>query len=227
MKQLLDSLESSVRSCSFSEKKSTWSDYYEEASQRDDYLKNKKEIISGWIEKMPLTTALDAGANEGEFSEILAAKGVYTISIDGDHIAVNKLYNRIKNKSITNIHPLVMDLANPSPAIGWNNEERSSFIDRTKTDIVFALALIHHLAIAKNVSLKQLAALFSKLGKKLIIEFVPKEDEKVQLILKERKDIFEDYSEKNFIQEFSLHYTIIDRKPIAASKRTLFLLESI
>ena len=225
MKQLLSSLQSAVQSCKFSEPNTVWSEYYQEADQRDDYLKNKKEIVLGWIEKLSLASVLDVGTNTGEFSEITAAKNIYTISIDADHHAVNKLYNRVRSTNNKSLHPLVVDITNPSPAIGWNNEERASFLDRIDTDLVLALAVIHHLVIAKNIALTQVASLFSKLGSKLIIEFVPKKDEKVQFMLSQRKDIFDDYTEEKFLAIFSEKFKILDKQKIADSERVLYLMD--
>jgi 2-polyprenyl-3-methyl-5-hydroxy-6-metoxy-1,4-benzoquinol methylase len=227
MKQLLSSLESAVASLNFSEKRTIWSEYYEEAAQRDAYLNNKKTIIDTWIKKLSILSALDVGSNEGEFSELLAARNIYAISIDGDHHAINKLYNRIKRGKIKNIQPLVIDITNPSPSIGWNNKERASFLDRTNTDLVLALAVIHHLVIGKNIPLEKISSLFSMLGNKLIIEFVPKDDEKVQLMLQHRKDVFEDYTEENFLKIFSGRYKVLDQQNISTSKRTLYLMERI
>jgi hypothetical protein len=227
MKQLLSSLESAVASLNFSEKRTIWSEYYEEAAQRDAYLNNKKTIIDTWIKKLSILSALDVGSNEGEFSEMLAARNIYAISIDGDHHAINKLYNRIKRGKFKNIQPLVIDITNPSPSIGWNNKERASFLDRTNTDLVLALAVIHHLVIGKNIPLEKISSLFSMLGNKLIIEFVPKDDEKVQLMLQHRKDVFEDYTEENFLKIFSGRYKVLDQQNISTSKRTLYLMERI
>ena len=44
-----------------------------------------------------------------------------------------------------------MDLTNPSPYLGWENDERMSFMKRDPADLVMALALIHHLAISNNL----------------------------------------------------------------------------
>lgn len=49
----------------------------------------------------------------------------------------------VKNDE-TNILPLLPDLTNPSPGIGWENQERISLLERDPPDTVFALALIHH-----------------------------------------------------------------------------------
>ena len=178
-------------------RESTWSEYYTEASQRKDYLENKKQIISQWLDEIPgIKNAADLGANEGEFSKILASKGINTIAADFDPYCINKLYNEIKTGGEKNILPVIIDLSNPTPAIGVNNEERNSFLNRLDTDLVLALALIHHLAIGKNIPFEKIAAMFSSITQYLIIEFVPKEDEKTQLMLTNKKDIYSGYLQK-------------------------------
>ena len=79
----------------------------------------------------------------------------------------------VKNDE-TNILHLLLDLTNPSPGIGWENQERMSLLERNPTDTVFALALIHHLAISNNLPLKKIADFLNKICSSLIIEFIPK-----------------------------------------------------
>lgn len=224
MKNLLRSLEEGIRSFSFSQQ-GVWSNYYEEANQREDYVAAKKQIVDDWLTQLKPKTVFDAGANNGEFSELAATQSDYVVSADFDHNSINHLYKKIKEKNISNIHPLMIDFANPSPAIGVNNEERPSFLQRTKVDVTLALALIHHLCIGKNVPFESLAKLFSSLGAYLIIEFVPKEDEKIQLMLQQKKDVYHWYSQDNFAKDFSVYFKITKAIEIGSSKRILFLME--
>jgi hypothetical protein len=135
------------------------------------------------------------------------------------------LYNNIRKEKIKNIVPLCASLNMPSPAIGWNNEERVSIIARLKTDLVLALALVHHLAIAENIPLNFIAAWLTNMSPYLLIEFVPKEDEKVQLLLQNREDIFENYTYDNFKKVFTSYYHIIKEEKIGSTNRILFLME--
>ena len=154
----------------------------------------------------------------------MAEKSIPVVAIDFDHSAINKLFIRVKNDG-KNILPLVVDLANPTPAIGLNNAERASFIDRVQVDLALALALVHHLSIGKNIPFVQLNELFQKMTNYLIVEFIPKEDEKVQLMLKEKKDVYYDYNEENFLEAFSHNFSVRDRKAIPGSYRILYLMK--
>ena len=134
-------------------------------------------------------------------------------------------YLQCKKEKNRNLLPLVIDLTNPSPAIGWNNEERSSLIQRGPADLVLALALIHHLAISNNLPLEDVAEFMSCAGQFLVIEFVPKEDSQVQILLTSRKDIFPNYTLEGFVKAFSTRFTLRQQIPVEGTLRTIFLFE--
>jgi hypothetical protein len=122
------------------------------------------------------------------------------------------------------IQPLVSDLSLPSPAIGVNNAERPSFIQRMKADLVLALALIHHLAIGKNIPLELVAGCFQQFGRHLIIEFVPKTDPKIGEMLAQKKDIYTNYDTGNFERSFSRYYRILKKEAVGSSGRVIYLM---
>ncbi len=224
MKNLLQSLIQAVQSYQLGATSGVWSGYYNEALQRDDYVAQKKEIIAAWLSQLQIKTAIDIGANEGNFSLLLAEKNIEVIAADFDHYSINRLYAQVKARGIKNILPLVMDFTSPSPAIGVNNQERESFLNRTKVDLVLALAVVHHLAIGKNVSFDSVAAMFSKLGGQLIVEFIPKTDEKIQLMLQQKKDLYEWYSLENFMAAFEKYFTVTTYQKVGGTERILFLM---
>ncbi len=144
----------------------------------------------------------------------------------GEPLASEPLASEIQNKSKEPLLPLVMDLTNPSPNLGWQNRERDSFIARGPAGAVLALALIHHLAISNNVPLSSLAEFFHSITHWLIIEFVPKSDSQVQRLLSTRLDIFPDYNEQGFEKAFAGKFSILDSAPIQDSQRRLYLMEA-
>jgi hypothetical protein len=129
------------------------------------------------------------------------------------------------NAKTENILPLLLDLTNPSPALGWANRERDSFSDRGPADLVLALAVIHHLAISNNVPLPQLVDFFAETGKWLIIEFVPKSDSQVQKLLVSRQDIFPNYTRQGFESAFKVKFNIREAVEIQEAERVLYLME--
>jgi hypothetical protein len=223
--RVIESLQSLVSSLKWKDKPTTWNNYYQEASQRQDYVERKKELVNSWLNGLSqIKTAADIGANTGEFSRLPAQKNIETIATDLDHSAINKLYQKIKQDGEKNILPLVIDIANPSPAGGLNNKERPSFLERTKVDLTFALALIHHLAIGRNIPFDKIATLFASMTKYLIIEFVPKGDEKVKLMLQQKKDIYSNYEKEEFEKIFRNYFDIVNEEPVGTSGRTLYLM---
>jgi hypothetical protein len=101
--------------------------------------------------------------------------------------------------------------------------ERESIFERGPADVVMALAIIHHLAIGRNLPLPRLAEFLAATGKQVIIEFVPKGDSKVDILLASRRDVFPTYDEKHFEQAMSQYFTLVEKKPIQSTKRTMYL----
>jgi len=155
---------------------------------------------------------------------VAAGKGILTVSADVDPACVEVNYLRCVKERETNVLPLLLDLTNPSPGVGWENEERTSLIERGLADTVLALALIHHLAISNNLPLDRVAAFFSRICNWLIIEFVPKGDSQVQRLLSTREDIFPDYTQRAFERAFGRHFDIQESVTIEGSERTLYLM---
>lgn len=227
---LIADLENFIKKLKLPKTESAWSSYYTEAEERGSYLREKKNILESWINGMEnVTQAIDLGSNNGEFSKLSGLKGIRTIATDFDPNCIEELYSDLKRNNLKNIQPLIIDLSDPSPSSGVNNLERTSFLERANPDLVLALALIHHLAIAKNIPLPKIAFMFSLLLKKknskLIIEFIPREDEKVQFLLQNRKDIFENYTEIGFLQSFEKYFSISLKQTIPDTKRVLYKME--
>ncbi len=222
---LIDSLEDAVRGLDWKPMGTEWADYYDFTNYTDTAMEHKKELVAEALDETKPRTVWDLGANDGSFSLIASDKGFFTVSSDIDPAAVEKNYRAMKKRKEKNLLPLVIDLTNPTPALGWRNEERRSFFDRGPADMVFALALIHHLAISNNVPLESLAETFASLCRWLIIEFIPKEDSQVQKLLSSREDIFFKYNQNEFEKVFSKEFSIQKKALIKGSLRTFYLMK--
>ena len=207
---ILNSLESAVKKLRWQPQGTEWAEYYQDTNYSPQAFEHKKTIVADFLDRVRPATVWDLGANVGIFSRLAGDRGIYTISFDVDPAAVEKNYLDCLARSDTNILPLVIDLTHPSPGIGWENKERMSLVERGPADAVFALALIHHLAISNNVPLSKIAGFLSDICRLLIIEFIPKNDSQVQRLLATREDIFPDYTRQVFEQEFSRYFTIDD-----------------
>jgi ribosomal protein L11 methylase PrmA len=168
------------------------------------------------------TRAWDLGANTGRYSRIAADQGYRVIAFDIDPAAVERGYVAGRERGEDRILPLLGDLVDPSPGLGWGNAERRSLLDRAEADVTLSLALVHHLAIGRNVPLPMIADLLARLAPHAIVEFVPKSDAMTARLLASRKDIFPDYTEDGFRAAFATGFDLLTAVPLEGTERTLF-----
>lgn len=221
---LLDNLSSAVRVLDWRPAGTEWADYYDDTNYSEAGLADKERLVREHLRAVRPATVWDLGANTGRFSRLAAGEGAFTVSFDIDPAAVERNFRRVTKDGDERLLPLQMDLTNPSPALGWAEAERSSFSERGPADVVMALALVHHLAIGANVPLPRVAEFFAKLGRRLIIEFVPKEDSQVRRLLVVRQDIFADYTREAFEAAFAGPFAIESATPVRESVRALYLM---
>ena len=176
------------------------------------------------VARDPGARVWDLGANTGRFSRIAADAGKRVVALDIDPAAAERHFRAIREAGRSDILPLVVDIANPSPAIGWGGRERRSLLDRANADAILALALVHHLAITRNVPLPMVFDLFADLAEWAIVEFVPKEDPMVRRLLATRRDVFPRYDLDGFRDAAATRFEIVREAPLADSTRVLCLL---
>jgi len=224
---LIESLEKAIRSLPMPAQKTIWSDYYSVTNYTHKAFMAKQKIVLDLLSEINPTprTAWDIGGNDGTFARLLSSHGIQVTVFDNDHPSIDRLYKEIKKQQLPNIFPLIMDLQNPSPALGWMHKERFSWLERGPVDLVLALALIHHLRIGNNLPFSHIAEFFSKMSHWLIVEYIPKNDSQVQRLLKNRNDIFIDYTQDIFEKSFRKKFKIHKQINIPQSGRVLYLME--
>lgn len=206
--------------------KSTWNNYYAETILSQNYLKEKEKVFRSFLDDIQPGSLLDIGCNDGYFSLIGAEKSSRVMAADFDSQCINRLYLSLKETPDKNVTPLIIDLSNPSPAIGFRNAERQSFAERSAADTVIALALIHHLVLSKNIPLPDVARQLSELTKnQLIIEFVPLEDEKSKQLIAQKTVYHLPYDVQAFEHHFSPWFEIEKRQIIPGTERVLYRLK--
>ncbi|UCH84011.1 MAG: SAM-dependent methyltransferase [Candidatus Latescibacterota bacterium] len=225
LRGLIDGLRGTVRKLQPRYPNTEWRDYYDDTNYTSSAIRSKADIVTRYLDKIKPKTVWDLGANTGEFSRI-AANAASTVAFDIDPVAVEKNYLNCRQSGSDNLLPLLLDLTNPSPGMGWSTTERMSIIDRGPSDLVMALALIHHLCISNNLPFANLAEFLADICRDLIIEFVPKDDSQVQRLLRTREDIFDSYDQSSFEKIFSMQFDIEDVNAIPDSKRTLYLMRN-
>jgi len=222
---LIDSLASAVRGLEWRPAGTPWADYERTHGYTPETLEAKRALVRDRILAARPHTVWDLGANTGEFSRLAASAGAEVIAWDADPAAVELNYRRVVGERETAILPLVMDLANPSPPLGWDLRERMSLPERGPADVVLALALVHHLAIGHNLTFDLIAEGFARLGKTLIVEYVPKDDPQAQRLLRSREDIFTRYDRETFEEAFRRFSRVTACDALPGSGRVLYAME--
>ncbi len=225
MRGMIDSLESAVSGLHWRPVGTEWGDYYNDTNYSSAAMEEKKQLVYEYLRRSAARTVWDVGANTGVFSRLASEMGMHTVSFDIDPAAVEKNYLECRAASRKNLLPLIQDLTNPSPSLGWRNRERDAFLERGPVDVVLALALVHHLAISNNVPLADIADLFASVTANLVIEFVPKGDSQVRRLLASREDVFQDYTQPGFEQAFSRVFSIEEARRVADSSRMVYCMQ--
>ncbi len=222
---LVDNLESVVRKLEWTPEGTVWGNYYQETNYSDKAFSQKHEVVTELLSmaKGAEKTCWDLGANDGEFSRLAVNSGFDTIAFDFDPAAVEKAYRSVRHNRETRLLPLLQDLTNPSPNLGWAGKERDGLAERGPAQVVLALALVHHLAIGNNVPLPLVAKSFADLANFVIVEFVGKQDSQVIRMLSSREDVFPNYQIEGFESAFSAHFDLVKKVPLDGMDRTLFL----
>jgi hypothetical protein len=220
---LVQSLERAVAGLSWDPPRSVWSGYYGDChTYGEEALRRKEEVVAGFVEATGPRSVWDLGANTGRFSRLASDRGIFTLALDSDPAVVERTYREARGDP--HLLPLLVDVANPSPGIGWANRERMTLAERGPADLVLALALVHHLAIRNDVPLDRLAGYLARLGERAVVEWVPRDDSQVRQMLSTRDHAFDRYTEEGFLEAFARRFEILGREPLPGSGRELFLM---
>ena len=205
--------------------KTVWGDYAQRCSYSSSDSKVKKHFILEFVRKVKPKLLWDLGCNTGEYSQTAIEGGAqYVVGFDFDQGALESSYRKAIEGHLP-FQALFMDVANPSPNQGWNNQERESLQSRATGDALLALALVHHLVIARNIPLQEVVNWLVGLAPHGVIEFVGKQDPMVQELLRLRDDIFPSYTYESFIAFLNKKTEIIKTETILKTGRVLVWFE--
>lgn len=210
---------------------SEWGNYYDKTNYTDDAFIKKSEIINTWVKTIEPERLIDIGGNDGTFVRKLNSAVKTAMVCDIDNNAVDFNHKTMKLGKEQFMLPFVLDVLNPSAAIGLNNKERDSFLNRIKDfapDLTLALAVIHHMSLSGNVPFSQSGKFFASFSKFLIIEFPKREDSWVQRLLNNKadfKDHFDFYNHNAFEIDYSEYFEIIEKHIIPSSERIMYLMK--
>jgi SAM-dependent methyltransferase len=201
-----------------------WAAYTETCSYSDLAEECKLREVGNFLQERRPATVLDVGSNTGRYSMLALEAGAEVVSIDSDADCVDLLYSRTR-QSKQPVLPMCVDIANPSPAIGFCNRERASFLDRIQADCVLALAVIHHLHVAANLPVSGIRDMLADLCRRdLVLEFVPTHDVMFRKLMQFRADLYQEFTLERCVRVFEERFELIRRAAVADSPRTLLFM---
>ncbi|MFO1022151.1 MAG: class I SAM-dependent methyltransferase [Planctomycetales bacterium] len=204
---------------------SHWVSYAGDNSYADADATLKQNFIERIAGQRHRQMVWDCGCNTGRFSRIMAKHSDQVIAFDADLPTLESLYAALQSEGRSNILPLYLNIADPSPEQGWRGCERRTVSERGKPDLVLALALIHHLVIGANLPMREVIDWFASLRANLVIEFVSRQDPMVKSLLRNKTDNYWDYDEELFRRLLETHFTIQETAPLNSGTRTLYYAE--
>ena len=202
--------------------RSTWSDYQRTHSYEEPDLQRKKDFVSAVLRTRRWPLVWDVGCNTGVYSRLAAGHADYVLALDADHVVVEGLYRTLRAEAHANILPLLADVADPSPGLGWRGRERRTLVDRGAPDLLLCLALAHHVVIGRNVPLDEFIAWLASFEAEVVVEFVDRGDPMVERLLRNRRGQAIDYSRAAAEAALENRFQVVARAALESGTRTVY-----
>jgi ribosomal protein L11 methylase PrmA len=202
---------------------SAWARYRDTSTYTDEDSERKAEFVRRAVAELRPGLTWDLGCNDGAYSRVAAEPGGYVVALDSDHATVEAVYRSLRDEGDRSILPLVADLADPSPGLGWRGAERRPLPERGAPDLVLCLALVHHLSITANVPVDEVVGWLAGLGAALVVEFPARDDPMVRRLLSaKREGTHPDYDRNHFERCLAGRFRIERREELGSGTRTLY-----
>jgi SAM-dependent methyltransferase len=209
------------------ERDSRWSEYQAAADHYTDQQRQRKqEFVDRAMQLLRPGSVLDIGANTGQYSRIAAGVGARVVAWDTDVASSDRNWREARAACLP-ILPLVADVARPTPAVGWRNAESLTLLERARQrfDCVMMLGILHHLLLADQIPIADVAMLLASLTRRWsIVEWVPRTDVRYIDLCRGRDELYAHLSEELFVEQFTRYFTILTREELT-NGRVLYLFE--
>jgi ribosomal protein L11 methylase PrmA len=220
--EMLKQLRRMIAALAPKRRQTTWSTYTRTTSYSDPAARAKQDFVREFAASVRPQLLADIGCNDGEYSRLALEAGAKSVvGLDSDRTSLDQAFKAARQQDLAFL-ALNVDIANPSPGQGWGGRERAALTERLLPQALIALAVVHHLAIARNIPLDGVVASLVAIAPAGVLEFVPKDDPMVERMLKRRDDIFPDYDVEHFRSAILRHARIVREQPLPDSKRMLF-----
>ncbi len=220
----IQGLQRTIRKMTSPDARTVWGNYDTDHSYGDESFQKKKDFVSRHGGERHRGLVWDIGCNTGTFSRLCEDFSDWIVSIDGDPKAIERLYQHEKEREGSKLLPMIIDLSNISPNQGWRGAERKALDARGKPDLVLCLALIHHMVITANIPMSEFIDWLASLGGDVIIEFVSAEDDMSRMLLRNKVNQYDDYTEAEFERLASEKFDIADSEPLKGGHRKIYYL---
>ncbi len=220
----LKNLEKAIAGLKWDKQESTWSDYADRAHYDLEDLGAKERFVAAAVVARSPKRVLDLGANDGRFSRVaLQAGAAFVVAVDSDDLVVDRLYRDLRRDGEQRVLPLVLDLSDPSPGLGWRSRERPPFVERVRPDLVLCLAVVHHLALTNTIPLDEIVGFLADFGAPLVVEFPHHDDVMAsRLLSRKRSGVFDAYNRENWERALRSRFTVLSSETLAGGTRTLY-----
>ena len=219
----LSKLEKLVRRLRWDPPDTVWTSYRANTSYSDADDAAKVEFVRRAAGSQRWRLAWDVGANDGRYSRIAAEHAGYVLALDADAACTEGLYRALREESNETILPLLMNVVDPSPGLGWSGTERVPLPERGRPDLVMCLAVLHHVVITGNVPMGEFVGWLRGLGATLVIEFPTPDDPMVKrLIDAKRERTHDDYQRTEFERHLAEHFDVTETAELPSGTRILY-----
>jgi SAM-dependent methyltransferase len=227
LRSLFRRLRRTLRRLEPSRQSSVWSRYGDAPpSYTGEQSARKQEFVDGFLHRCRPRNVLDIGCNTGAFSLLAAQRGASIVALDADPVVVGKLWRSVRERK-QDVLPLVVDIARPTPALGWRNRESMAFLTRARGafDAVFMLAVIHHLLVSERVPLDEIVGLLADLTTRYaVVEYIGPDDPMLRRLARGRDRLHSDLTVAAFENACLAHFKIAEKAPLPESSRVLYVL---
>lgn len=208
---------------------SEWNRYADECGHVAVQRRAKSDFLAASLAGQRPQVVWDVGANDGHFSRQAAASGGYVVAIDSDEVVLDELYRSLAADRVDTVQPLLQDIADPSPGLGWRGTERAPLALRSSPDLVVCFAVIHHLVAGRNLPLREVVDWLADIGGRVVLEFVPPDDPMVcRLVANKRPhEVHTDYTEDALRSYIDERFMIDREEAVPEGKRRLFALRPL
>ena len=202
---------------------SAWTDYRTASSHLAEDADAKADFVAQAAARRHRRLTWDVGANDGAYARIAAESSDYVLAMDVDHPTVERLYRTLREEGEHRILPLVMDVCDPSPGLGWRGRERGTLTDRGRPDLTLCLAVVHHMAITHNVPVREIVDWLASLGGTVVVEFPQRSDPMVKRLLAAKRDgAHGDYDREHFERCLREAFAVERRLELPSGQRVLY-----